>query len=109
MRVLLFSSGVVISALLAACAESSSDEDERAPAQSEQARRAKACEAVRDHLVALRLDGVTGDVEQHRAALLDATGRRIVDDCVASYSDDAIACVRAADDAVTAQDCLAAR
>ena len=39
------------------------------------------CVALRDHLVELRLDGATVDVEKHRQALRAALGNAFIEQC----------------------------
>ena len=47
---------------------------------------ARACLALRDHVVDLRLAAVTDHRAEHAAHLAAALGRTFVDDCVASVS-----------------------
>jgi hypothetical protein len=52
------------------------------------------CEALRDRMVALRLESVTTDRAQHAANLTAALGSSFVDDCVANMTPSEVRCGR---------------
>lgn len=66
------------------------------------------CSRLRDHLVELRLDGVTGtpdEMEQHRAAMIQALGNDFLASCQTSMTSSQIACATGALDLTAASDC----
>jgi small lipoprotein (TIGR04454 family) len=84
--------GLVV-ALAAACGSGSSTQVSR-----------RECEALRDHLVELRMQSSTVDREQHRAALQASLADEFVNRCLGEVSREQLRCTLAATDsqAVTA-------
>jgi hypothetical protein len=56
------------------------------------------CERLRDHVIDLRLQSVTADREQHRAALTTSLGDAFVTECASATSDMHLRCALAAND-----------
>ncbi len=50
------------------------------------------CERLRDHLIELRMDTVTADVEHHRAALRAALGDAFVTGCTDTTTEQELRC-----------------
>lgn len=76
--------------------------------------RAAECEAVRDHVLELRLGHVVGgetpeggyvDLEAHRAVLRDTLGQGLVATCMQALTDDQIRCALSATDSLVAASC----
>jgi hypothetical protein len=82
-----------------ACASSSCGTGDETAATNRQ------CEQLRDHVVELRLDGVTVDAEKHRATLRRAIGDDFIEKCTADLTRDQIRCGLGATDSKTALEC----
>ncbi len=89
----------VASVLLLGCAERS---NEPAPSPTLDDR----CGSLRDHLVALRLDGVTADRAKHERAHREALGAGFLEDCAKSRDDAQLSCALAATDSGAVSACL---
>lgn len=63
------------------------------------------CERLRDHLVELRMNGVSADHEQHRNALRSALGDSFVIACVERTTPSHVRCALAATDSDTLLAC----
>lgn len=61
-------------------------------AQSSESVSQRDCEALRDHIAQLRLQRVTDDLDQHRAAFSAAIGESFVPRCVAEVSREQMRC-----------------
>lgn len=79
--------GLVVVLMAAAC---SSDPSEPNPRRE--------CERIRDHIIELRLQGVTADRDQHRAAFESAFGESFLVRCVEEASPARRRCVLDAKD-----------
>lgn len=90
--------GLLCLVVWAGCASSSSD----APTATTSAKR---CESLRDHVVALRLDGVDVDRAKHERAQRKALGDDFMTTCE-GYADQRLDCALAAADSTAVSACL---
>src|SRR5258706_11150322 len=63
------------------------------------------CERLRDHVLSVRLESVTADVDQHRAALAATLGASYIDRCVTDVAPDELRCLMKAGDAAALASC----
>lgn len=88
---------VISAVLVAAFAACSSDSDDVSR---------RDCERLRDHLIEVRLEAVTADREQHRAALEAAVGSSFIDGCLEQMSPGHLRCSLAASDSSALAECV---
>ncbi|HUQ01612.1 MAG TPA: hypothetical protein VM261_03915 [Kofleriaceae bacterium] len=80
-----------------------------ATVETAESARVEDCQRARDHVVELRLAGTDAlaeiEREKHRAVLVAALGTQFVDSCVATLSEEQIACLLAAGDSSDVNAC----